>query len=521
MELVIDGGEAASDLFFDVDDFTQTDGEEIPAMSVSLHPVKGGNKPESEATTVTVRGISPGTSLRRRRSSIRAAKPRNLLDSNHPSCESDANSEVCTFEERRSEVTQESHANSEICTFKDGAVSNGGDSPNSTFTTDQTVTGMHRDQEASSRRDEPSASSHEYPAQNLLVSFADLVIEVILFQVHMLMKCLTLPIWFSHNALLFVFDPLGTIRRAGDGVKERMLWVCKVILGFLSPLLSQMLGSQHDFSKLAGRIAWGCFWSFYVGSVLFGLLMTSFFGASLLMSRIVEEPLHMIRDLNFDYTSTSPHALVPLMPCDRAGCSLVSDAKVVFGRRYIPPNQKVKLTISLTLPESDYNRNLGVFQVRAELLSINGKVTSVLSQPCMLKFKSSHIRLMESFLKTGPLLAGYSSESQVLDLKMSTFSEEAEPTMSIRIVLEHRAEYRPGAGIPEIYSAVLKLESELPALKKLIWSWRKTLLVWIAMGFFIWEMLFVLLCCKPVLIPGSRPSDPVDASFDTMVAGES
>ncbi|KAG0454251.1 hypothetical protein HPP92_025555 [Vanilla planifolia] len=81
------------------------------------------------------------------------------------------------------------------------------------------------------------------------------------------------------------------------------------------------------------------------------------------MSRIVEEPLHMIRDLNFDYTSTSPHALVPLMPCDRAGCSLVSDAKVVFGRRYIPPNQKVKLTISLTLPESDYNRNLGVFQV--------------------------------------------------------------------------------------------------------------------------------------------------------------
>ncbi|KAG0454250.1 hypothetical protein HPP92_025554 [Vanilla planifolia] len=121
MELVIDGGEAASDLFFDVDDFTQTDGEEIPAMSVSLHPVKGGNKPESEATTVTVRGISPGTSLRRRRSSIRAAKPRNLLDSNHPSCESDANSE-------------------------DGAVSNGGDSPNSTFTTDQTVTGSYVDE---------------------------------------------------------------------------------------------------------------------------------------------------------------------------------------------------------------------------------------------------------------------------------------------------------------------------------------------------------------------------------------
>ena len=31
--------------------------------------------------------------------------------------------------------------------------------------------------------------------------------------------------------------------------------------------------------------------------------------------------------------------------------------------RAIPSNNKIKVTVSLTLPESDYNRNLGIFQV--------------------------------------------------------------------------------------------------------------------------------------------------------------
>jgi hypothetical protein len=32
-------------------------------------------------------------------------------------------------------------------------------------------------------------------------------------------------------------------------------------------------------------------------------------------------------------------------------------------RRLVPPHQRMQLEVSLTLPESDYNRRLGVFQV--------------------------------------------------------------------------------------------------------------------------------------------------------------
>lgn len=127
------------------------------------------------------------------------------------------------------------------------------------------------------------------------------------------------------------------------------------------------------------------------------------------------------------------------------------------------------------------------------------------SQPCMLRFKSSHIHLIDTLLKSGSLLAGYSSESQILRLKMTGFTEGSEPTVCIRVILEQRAEFRPGAGIPEIYAASLKLESDLSIFKRLIWNWRRTVYIWISMGLFIMELLVFLVCCRPVIVPRSRP----------------
>lgn len=139
-----------------------------------------------------------------------------------------------------------------------------------------------------------------------------------------------------------------------------------------------------------------------------------------------------------------------------------------------------------------------------EFLSAEGKVIFSSRQPCMLRFKSSHMHIIETFLKSGSLLAGYSSESQTLRLKMRGFTEKPEPTACIRVILEQRAEFKPGAGIPEIYTASLKLESELPLFKRIIWNWRRTLLMWLSMGIFIFELLILLVCCRPVIIPRTR-----------------
>lgn len=341
------------------------------------------------------------------------------------------------------------------------------------------------------------------PPPSWLVFLAGFVIKAIFFQINLLIRSFGFPIWVLYWSFLLVTNPFGTLRRGRNCATGKLTWVFRALIERGAPLV----GGQ---GKLAARVAWGCLWAVYVCCVLIGLLVMAVFAASWLMGRVVEEPVRMTSELNFDYTKASPDAFVPLPPCDGAVCG--SECGLQGGGwgqgswRPVPPKHKLQMTISLTLPESEYNQKLGVFQVRAEFLSAMGRVTSSSSQPCMLQFRSSHIRLLESFLKTGTLLAGYSSESQKLRLKLKGFTEGTEPTVCIRVILEQRAEYRPGAGIPEIYAASLKLESELPLFKRIVWNWRRTLFIWITMAFFMWELFVVLLCCRPVIIPRARPS---------------
>jgi seipin len=84
---------------------------------------------------------------------------------------------------------------------------------------------------------------------------------------------------------------------------------------------------------------------------LFTLLIMAFLGGGLLVGRMVEEPVQVTQTLNFDYTNPSPAAFVPVP-------------------QLVQPNQKMQLEVSLTLPESDYNWRLGVFQVYSLLVHV-------------------------------------------------------------------------------------------------------------------------------------------------------
>lgn len=123
----------------------------------------------------------------------------------------------------------------------------------------------------------------------------------------------------------------------------------------------------------------------------------------------------------------------------------------------------------------------------------------------MLHFKSEPIRLLLTFLKIAPLISGYVSESQTLNLRFRGFVEGDVPTSCLKVTIEQRAEYQPGAGIPEIYDASMTLESELPLFKRVIWNWKRTIFVWMSMMMFMMEMLFTLVCCRPLVIPRARP----------------
>ncbi|KAE8719881.1 NOD26-like intrinsic protein 1,2 isoform 1 [Hibiscus syriacus] len=159
-----------------------------------------------------------------------------------------------------------------------------------------------------------------------------------------------------------------------------------------------------------------------------------------LMRYLVEKPLEIKEMLNFDCTKTSPVAFVPIVSCAAIGCDSKCREKIDVwknvGPRVISMDHKLKVTVSLTLPESEYNKKLGMFQVRVDFLSVNGETLASASHPCMLKFRSEPICLLLTFFKVAPLITSYTSEAQTLNSKIRGLNEGIVPTDCLRVVLE-------------------------------------------------------------------------------------
>lgn len=353
----------------------------------------------------------------------------------------------------------------------------------------------------------PHSEAVDHVSSSFLAFAAGMVIKAIGFQLNLLLNFVSFPIWFSYFFFLFITDPCHTLKHVKDGFygKFKSLW--DVFSESFAPYVFEKLKGQKSLAKLGLRFGWGFVISVYICFVLFGLLVVGFAFGGITIKYLVQEPFQMKESLNFDYTRSCPVALVPIVACPSvySGVRYQNVAGKSSAGRVLLPNHKLQLAISLMMPESDYNRKLGVFQVRVDFLSENGEVTASSRIPCMLRFKSHLIRYLETFLKSVPLLAGYTSESQVLNVKMRGFTEGYKPTSCIRVILEQRAEYRSGAGIPEIYTATLLLESKLPLLRRILWCWKKTIFVWISLVSFTMELMVLLLCCRPVLIPRARP----------------
>ncbi|KAM1343711.1 hypothetical protein FF1_007812 [Malus domestica] len=182
--------------------------------------------------------------------------------------------------------------------------------------------------------------------------------------------------------------------------------MCSVISKNVTSAVSCRVQAQKS---VAVNVGFAFFRSLYVRSMLLGILAFAFVLSGFIMRHLVENPIQTTEALNFDYTKSCPVAFVPLMSSSR-----------VSSDRAIPYNHKLQLAVSLTAPESEYNHKLGVFQ----------------------------------------------SETQVLNIKMSGHIEGLEPTAYLKVILEQRAEFQNGAGLPQIYAASLVLESELPRSKR-------------------------------------------------------
>ncbi|XP_023733008.1 seipin-2 [Lactuca sativa] len=326
----------------------------------------------------------------------------------------------------------------------------------------------------------------------LLLTLSELILKVLGFQTQLFSTYLTLPIWLLQISYIFASDPLSVVYQ----------WIAKHKFSW---------NSIYQISYVLLRLAY-CFF------ILVCVVTSSFLLSAIMMKWIVSEPEHMTEELIFDYTRDTPMAFVPIISCSNSSSpGLIEKTNIgATESQVLHFDREVQATVSLTLPESEYNRNLGVFQVRVDFLSDDGKPIATIRQPSMFPFRSEPIRLLSTFFKLAPLLAGYSSESQTLDITFQGYTEKNDVRTSCsRVVLEQRAEFARGGGIPEIYTATLKLEARHPYWKRVLWYWKSVIYMGMTSMMFTVELLFMLLCC-PVVFSGRRLV--ADASRNTPLS---
>ncbi|KAK4420439.1 Seipin-2 [Sesamum alatum] len=341
-------------------------------------------------------------------------------------------------------------------------------------------------------------SCNDFPL-NVISFLSVLMLKLAGYQISLFLRFFMFPVSFFNFGLMFVLFPFQTMTRMRDRMKKKMLRSCNASYTSVFSHVCSMFRSQKSVVKAAR----GLVSTVYVFFVLVVLLVSGFVIGGIVMRTLVERSVHTTETLNFDYTKTRPVAIVPITSSLVNGVpSKLYDhtfGSGNLGRRAIPYNHKLRLTVSLALPESEYNTRLGIFQVRVESLSANGKMILGTSYPTMLRFKSQPVRVIETLFNSIPLIAGLKSEVQDLKIVMGEFTEGHEPTAWFKVVLEPRAEFQAvGTGVPEIYSASLEIESELPQLKRLVWNWRRTMFVWMSFTSFVVETMLFLILCRPV-----------------------
>uniref|UniRef100_A0A6N2KHC2 Seipin n=1 Tax=Salix viminalis TaxID=40686 RepID=A0A6N2KHC2_SALVM len=178
----------------------------------------------------------------------------------------------------------------------------------------------------------------------------------------------------------------------------------------------------------------------------------------------------------------------------------------------IPLGHTFHVSLALLMPESDHNRQIGMFQpsvllnlslvallqLTAEVLSADGNVMAKSSQPCMLRFRSLPIRLARTFLMGVPLVLGISEETQKISIKMSQLRERHPRSKAIRVTLIPRA---GTVYLPQLYEAEILLVSNLPWTKELVRNWKWTFSVWASIYIYITILVIILSCCRALVFP--------------------
>ncbi|KAF9670406.1 hypothetical protein SADUNF_Sadunf13G0064900 [Salix dunnii] len=245
----------------------------------------------------------------------------------------------------------------------------------------------------------------------------------------------------------------------------------------------------YGATTLLRKISFGIVGAVYVCVVMIVVMLLAAMLGVGLVHQWVEEPVFMRERIFFDYTDVNPTAGLTFG-------GFADDGSIEKGLVGIPLGHTFHVSLVLFMPESDHNRQIGMFQLTAEVLSADGNVMAKSSQPCMLRFRSLPIRLVRTFLMGLPLVLGISEETQKISIKMLQLRERHPRSKAIRVTLIPRA---GTVYLPQLYEAEILLISKLPWTKQLVRNWKWTFYVWASIYIYI-TMLVIILSCRRALV---------------------
>ncbi|KNA21849.1 hypothetical protein SOVF_039580 [Spinacia oleracea] len=252
---------------------------------------------------------------------------------------------------------------------------------------------------------------------------------------------------------------------------------------------SQAQTAETQAQKVVRKVGYGILGAVYAAMVLALVMAVAVILGVLLVNLWVEKPVVVREKLYFDYTDANPSAVF-----------------VFGGNRYgkhggggVPVGHTFHVSVVLVVPDSDYNRDIGVFQLMAEVVATNGKLIARSSQPSMLQFHSYPIRLMRTFIMSFPILLGISRETQTIKVQMLRYKEDnLLRTDAVKITL------MPRAGtpyyLPQIYEAEILMHSKLPRVKELVYNWKWTFYVWTSLSIYVLLLVLLLNFFKTLLV---------------------
>jgi len=231
-------------------------------------------------------------------------------------------------------------------------------------------------------------------------------------------------------------------------------------------------------------------------ALLAGCLLLATCTFLVLRALIVPKITEHVKELHFDFRKEHPEALASFLDEKYLLNTSHTKPNTPTSARFLPANQKFDLSVEMNLPESVENQQLGMFQVTAELLTMdNDTIIATASRPAMIQYRSQLVQLGRTLLFLPFLVMGWSTEAQKIHLMMFINMAESKilPFATLRVLMQPRAGVD---AVPQVYNAkamvVLRLGTFAGLLKR--WKWTTSLYGIIILYFiFVYTAGFYLL----------------------------